>query len=224
MAITADSHPTLVDVTTRMDPDGSISAVSEILEQTNEILEDMVFMEGNLPTGHRTTIRTGLPVPTWHRLYGGVQPTKSQTAQITDTIGMMEAYAEVDKRLADLNGNTISFRSSEDKAHVQGMAHDLASTVFVGNEDVNPEKFNGLNVRFDDTTAGNGDNVILGGSLSGQTDNASIWLIGWGDESAFGLYPKGSQAGLQISDKGQVTIENADGSGGRMEGYRTHFA
>jgi hypothetical protein len=26
-----------------------------------------------------------------------------------------------------------------------------------------------------------------------------------------------------MSDKGQVTIENVDGAGGRMEGYRTHY-
>ena len=30
-------------------------------------------------------------------------------------------------------------------------------------------------------------------------------------------------AGMQVNDKGQVTIEDADGSGGRMEAYRTHF-
>jgi hypothetical protein len=29
--------------------------------------------------------------------------------------------------------------------------------------------------------------------------------------------------GLQMTDKGQVTIENVDGSNGRMEGYRTHY-
>jgi hypothetical protein len=27
----------------------------------NDVLEDAVFVEGNLPTGHRVSIRTGLP-------------------------------------------------------------------------------------------------------------------------------------------------------------------
>ena len=117
MSALATTHPTLLDLAKRTDPDGRISDIVEILNQTNEILSDMVWVEGNLTTGHRTTIRTGLPAPTWRKLYGGVQPTKSTSAQITDNCGMLEAYAEVDKALADLNGNTAEFRLSEDRPH-----------------------------------------------------------------------------------------------------------
>jgi hypothetical protein len=181
----------------------------------------MSWVEGNLPTGHRTTVRTGIPEPTWRKLYGGVQPTKSTTAQITDNTGMLEAYAEVDKALADLNGNTAEFRLSESKPHVEGMSQEMARTLFYGNEGTLPESFTGLTPRFNSTTAANGDNIILGGGNS--TDNRSIWLVGWGPNTVHGIIPKGSKAGLQMEDKGQVTIENADGAGGRMEAYRTHF-
>jgi hypothetical protein len=37
-----------------------IAAIVELLSQTNEILLDMMVVEGNLPTGHKTTVRTGL--------------------------------------------------------------------------------------------------------------------------------------------------------------------
>ena len=79
MAALATTNPTLADVARRMDPDGKIDTIVEILNETNEILEDATMIEGNLPTGHRTTIRTGLPTPTFRKLYGGVQPTKSTT-------------------------------------------------------------------------------------------------------------------------------------------------
>ena len=70
-------------------------------------------------------------------------------------------------------------------------------------------------------TAENADNVIdAGGSGS---DNTSIFLCVWGPNTGFGIVPKGSKAGLQVTDKGQVTIENVDGAGGRMEAYRTHY-
>ena len=45
----------------------------------------------------------------------------------------------------------------------------------------------------------------------------------WGNQTGHGIYPKGSVAGLQMNDKGQVTVENVDGNGGRMEAYRTHY-
>lgn len=221
MATLADTHPTLLDLARRTDPDGSIADIVEILNQTNEILTDMVWVEGNLVTGHRTTIRVGLPTPTWRKLYGGVQPTKSRTVQVTDSCSMLEAYAEVDKALADLNGNTAEFRLSEDRPHIEGMSEEVADTLFYGNEGTEPEAFTGLSPRFNDSTAANGDNVIKADGAG--SDNASIWLCVWGPNTGHGIVPKGSKAGLQMEDKGQVTIENVDGAGGRMEAYRSHY-
>ncbi|MEN9904244.1 MAG: Burkholderia phage vB BmuP [Pseudomonadota bacterium] len=221
MTALAANNPTLLDVAKRLDPDGKIASIVEILNATNPVLDDLAMVEGNLPTGHRTTIRTGLPAPTWRKLYGGVQPTKSTTVQVTDSAGMLEAYAEVDKALADLNGNTAAFRLSEDAAHIEGMGQEMASTLFYGNEGSEPEAFTGLAPRYNVKSAENGDNIIdAGGSGS---DNTSIWLCVWGNQTGHGIYPKGSLGGLQMTDKGQVTVENVDGNGGRMEAYRTHY-
>lgn len=223
MALLASTHPTLLDITKRLDPQGKVDTIAEILNQTNEILDDMVWLEGNLPTGHRTTIRSGLPTPTWRKLYGGVQPGKSTTVQVTDSTGMLEAYAEVDKALADLNGNSASFRLSEDRAHIEGMNQEFSSTLFYGNESNEPEAFTGFGARFNDQSAANGENIITSAATPDGTDNTSIWLVVWGPNTVHGIYPKGSKAGLNMEDKGQVTIENVDGNGGRMEAYRTHY-
>jgi hypothetical protein len=221
MSTLAANNPTLLDVAKRLDPDGKIASIVEIMNASNEVLTDMTMVEGNLPTGNKTTIRTGLPTPTWRKLYGGVQPGKSTTAQVTDNCGMLEAYAEVDKALADLNGNTAAFRLSEDAAHIEGMSQELAQTLFYGNESTEAEAFTGLAPRFNSLSAQNADNIISAGGSG--SDNTSIWLCVWGPQTGFGIYPKGSQGGLQMEDKGQVTIENVDGNGGRMEGYRTHY-
>ena len=221
MAALSTTNPTLLDLAKRLDPDGRIAAVVEILNQTNEILMDMSWVEGNLPTGHRTTIRSGLPTPTWRKLYGGVQPTKSRSVQVTDNTGMLEAYAEVDKALADLNGNTAAFRLSEDRPHIEGMNQEIAQTLFYGNEGTEPEAFTGLSPRFNSLSAANAENIIDAGGTG--TDNASIWLVVWGENTCHGIVPKGSTAGLKVEDKGQVTIEDVDGAGGRMEAYRTHY-
>lgn len=224
MATLSTINPTLADIAKMTAPDGKIAKIIEVMQQTNELLDDMVWIEGNLPTGHRTTSRSGLPTPTWRRLNYGVQPTKETSIQVTDNCGMLEDYAEVDKALADLNGNTPAFRLRSDKAHIQGMMHEVAKTVFYGNETTTPEMFTGLSPRFSTrnvATAASARNVIHGGG-AGAT-NTSIWLVVWGESMVHGIYPKGSQSGLQHQDKGQVTIENADGNGGRMEAYRSHY-
>ena len=217
------NNPTLLDLAKATDPDGKIASIVEILNETNEILADMSWVEGNLPTGHRSSIRTGLPTPTWRKLYGGVQPNKATNVQVTDNTGMLEAYAEVDKALADLNGNTAAFRLSEDRAHIEGMNQEISETLFYGNEGTEPEAFTGFAPRYNSLTAENADNFIDVGSNSG--DGASIWLIVWGPNTVHGIVPKGSTAGLQMNDKGLVTIEDASGGSdtGRMEAYRTHY-
>lgn len=222
MATLTANYPTLVDVAKRLDPDGKIADIAEMLAQTNEVLLDMIFLEGNLPTGHRTTVRTGLPSVAWRLLNGGVTPSKSTTAQIDEQIGMLEAYSEVDVELANLNGNAAAFRLSEAQAFIESMNQEMAQTLFYGNSGVNPEEFTGLSVRYSSSTAGNGQNVIKAGGVG--ADNTSIWLIVWGNNTVHGIYPKGSAAGLSHRDLGEVTIENANGIGGaRMQAYRDHW-
>ncbi|EBR2208734.1 hypothetical protein C3S60_10410 [Salmonella enterica] len=219
MAVKGINAATLTDVAKRLDPNGKIDKIAELLAQTNPILQDMMFVEGNLPTGHRTTVRTGLPATTWRLLNYGVQPSKSTTAQVTDACGMLEAYAEVDKALADLNGNTAEFRLSEDRAFIESMNQNMAETLFYGNTSLNPERFMGMAPRYNDKSAANGKNIIDAGGT--QTDNASIWLMCWGENTVHGIYPKGSKAGLQHNDLGEQTL--IDANGGKYQGYRTHY-
>ena len=48
-----------------------------------------------------------------------------------------------------------------------------------------------------------------------------MWLVGWGPLTVHGIYPRGTEAGLQQEDKGKTTITKPDGS--LFEAYRTHF-
>ena len=222
MAVHGETVATLGDIAKRLDANGKIDKIVEMLTQTNEVLEDMLYREGNLPTGHKSTIRVGLPSAAWRLLNYGVPQSKSKTQQITDTCGMLEAYAEVDKALADLNGNTSAFRLSEDQAFIESMNQEMAHTLFYGDTGKNPERFLGLAPRFsslDKAKAATAENIIDAGGTG--ADLTSIWLPSWGDQTAFGIYPKGSSAGFQHSDLGQVTLRDA--SGGQYEGYRTHY-
>ena len=233
MGVNNNLNPSYLDWSNRQDADGKVSRVIELLNQFNGVLGDMTATEGNLPTGHRTTIRSGLPIPTWRRLYGGVQPSKSTTVQVTDACGMLEAYSEIDKALADLNGTTSEFLMSESLPFIEGMSQEAARCLFYGDESSQPAAFTGLAPRFSTKTIANAQsafNVVdfLSDSGGAGTANSyvSAWLVVWGPNTVTGIYPKGSKAGLYIEDKGQVTVENADSTTigtGRMEAYRTHF-
>lgn len=200
---------TLLDWAKRLDPDGKVPVIVELLSQTNEILMDMLWREGNLPTGHRTTVRTGLPAVAWRLLNAGVLASKSTTAQIDEQAGMLEAWSSVDKDLAMLNGNINAFRLSEAKAFLEAMNQEMAQTIFYGNAGLAPEEFTGLSVRYSLSTAANGSHVLKAGGAG--ADNASMWLVVWGEETITGIFPKGSKAGLIHEDKGEQIIQNAGG-------------
>lgn len=220
MATLATDTLTLADWAKRQDPNGQVADIVELLSQTNEILADMQWREGNLPTGHRTTVRVGLPSVAWRLLNYGVPPSKSVTMQADDSCGMLEAFSEVDKDLAMLNGNTAAFRLSEARSFLEAMNLEMATTLFYGNTAVTPNKFLGLAPRYSLLSAGNGGNIIDAGGTD-AADNASIWLVVWGDQTVHGIFPKGSLAGLQREDLGLETVQLSDGS--RLRAYREHF-
>lgn len=203
---------TLLDVARTLDPNGSTAAIAELLSQENEMLMDMPWYEGNLPTGHRTTVRTGLPDVVFRKLNGGVPPSKATTAQIDEACAILEARSEIDKDLAMLNGNTNAFRLSQAKAFLESMNQRMQRQVIYGDK-LTPEGFVGLSPRFDDvpTTVGGAENKVNVLDAGGTgTDNTSIWLVGWGQHSIHGIYPKGSQAGLVHTDLGEIDAFDAN--------------
>ncbi len=220
MATLTSTNPTLADLASRMTADGKIDPmIVEMLAETNEMLDDMTFIEANGFTEHKTTVRSGLPAGTWRKLNYGVQPEKSRTVPIKDSLGMLETYAEVDKALADLNGNSAAWRMSEERAFVEGMNQTLATSLIYGDSSLDPEKFMGLAPRYNSLSAENAINIVDAGGTG--SDNTSIWLIVWGPNTCHGIYPKGSNAGLQVRDLGEDTL--TDAAGGRYQGYRTHY-
>lgn len=214
---------TLADWAKRLDPDGKTPKIVELLAQTNEVLADMQYVEGNLPTGHRTTVRTALPTVSWRRLNEGVTPSKSTTAQQDEGCGMLNAWSEVDIELANLNGNSAEFRLSEGQAFIEAMNQEMAQTLFYGNAGTAPQEFTGFAPRYADITGTNAQNMIDAGGAG--SDNTSIWFICWGANTVHGIFPKGSKAGLEHKNHGEQTIETVGGSaaGTRMRVFQDEW-
>lgn len=214
-------NPTLADVAARTDGQGGIIAnLVEMLSEMNEVLLDMTWIEANNQTEHRTTVRTEMPDYGWRAFYEGVDPSKSTVAQISDSIGMLEAYSEIDKSLADLNGNSAAWRMSEERAFIESMNQGMVSALWYGNIAKQGKAFSGFAPRFSDKAkAENGRNILDAGGTG--ADNTSIWLVVWGPNTCHGIYPKGSKAGLTHKDLGETTLR--DSQNRLFQGYRSHY-
>ena len=131
MAVIGSTALTLADWAARRDDKG-IAIIVDLLSQANEILDDMLWVEGNLTTGHKTTVTTSLPSGTWRPMNVGVARNKGTTAQLIATCGNLEAYSVMDKDLADLAGDTRRVPAEGGRLFFEGMSQQMAGQMFYG--------------------------------------------------------------------------------------------
>ena len=181
--------------------------IIELMNKTNDIMDDVPWMEANQSDGHLTRIRTGLPAVYWRRLYQGTPPAKSQWSQVKEGCGILEAIMELDVEEIRLYGDRDrSFRMSEGIAFAEAMRQKVARTLFYGDSNRNPDEFNGLAMRY---PASDAENVLdAGGRDDGCT---SLWLVSWGPQSVHGIYPKGSRGGLSHEDLKTYMAQDGNG-------------
>lgn len=219
MAVLDATKLTLADWAKRLDPDGSVADIAEMLSQTNAILKDAVYKPGNEPTSHRVTIRTGLPTVYYRALNAGVPNSKSTTAQVVEGMAMLEARSLIDMKELKLNGNSAEFMMSESRPFLEAMNQTQAYGMLYGNPAVDPKQYLGLATRYSSLSAGNAQNIIDAGGAG--SDNTSVYLVVWGNETVFCTFPPGSQAGLQTKPLGEQPVPDA--AGNRYQAMETVF-
>ena len=222
MALVGNTYLTLKDKFAQKENGKIATTIVDLLSQSNVLLEDAVVRECNEGSTHKTTVRNGLPEVEFRKFYQGVTCSKGEYTQITDTTGMLEVYSQVDKSLADLEGDTEQFRMNEAQAFLESMNNTVQENIFYGSKATNPAGFDGLSVRYNkisNDTKSIGYRVLDAGG-KGNT-NTSIWFVTWGDLHTHLLYPKGSQMGLMHTNKGSQTATDANGN--MYEVYRDHF-
>lgn len=205
----AVTNPTIVDVEKIRDPNGSGSlSVVQALAQKNSFIRSMHWKEGNLDTGHMVARQNALPSVSWVTINDGVTPSKDNNDSYTEGCGMLEGLSSLDEKLVALNGGA-AYRASLDNAFTSSMANTLESAFIYESTLANPERILGLAPRLNSTSGKFGKQMVLCDAAASGSDQTSIWLIGWGENTVYGISPKGKGAGLRATDKGNVRTESS---------------
>lgn len=221
MAVLPNGQPTLVDVASQISDNGSALPIAELLHLTNPAFNDIPMVEANSTTGHKISARQSLPDTVLRRINQGIKPTKSSYGSILEAPGLFNALGQVDSKLVELAVDKARFRFNENKGHIESMGQKFFKTLLYGDPSVTPEEFLGIAPRYDSLAAADRTSVQIfdaGGSGGNLT---SIYLVGWGEGSVYGFYPRGTKAGIQHKPLPEAMID--DGAGGRFLGYEDWF-
>lgn len=223
MADIVKDYYTLRDIAAQENPDGTAATVAEILDRANPMVHDMPFVEGNLDVGERITVRTKLGNPKWKRYNEHVKPSVTRTTQVDEITGHLEDWSEVDCDLADKAKNLGNFLVREAKPKMEAMAQEMSTAYIYASLSDDPKTFNGFFTRLNtlNDVYMNGEPIVIDAGGTNKGGLASMLFVGWGNSTVYGIYPKGSTAGLKFEDKGKVTSENEDGY---LDVYRSKFS
>ena len=194
-------NPTLLDIQKITDPNGAIMPVVQSLQQRNRFIASMVGKTGNLDTGHRVASQNSLPSVSWVKLNQGVAASKMTTDTFDEGCGILEGLSSIDERVAEINGNSVAYRAAADDAFLSQMGNTLEQAFFYESTAVHPERILGLSGRLGLSTSKYGNQILKAGG-SGSNTSTSIWLVGWGDRTVYGISPRGQVTGLQMKDRG----------------------
>jgi hypothetical protein len=153
----------------------------------------------------------------------GVTPTRGDTSQVEEDIGMLEARAEIDDRLMRIASDPAKLRDNENRPFIEGIGQEFANTFIAGSRTSSPEEFNGLETRYSTIDSGQWRTVFNNGESAGST-NTSIWIVQWGETLAHLIYPKNSkQLGITETDLGLETVFEAGSTTAKFSAWVTKF-
>jgi hypothetical protein len=230
MAAKGTSLLTLADVAKSKNK--QIGKVAEVLSRQDGMIRDTPFMEMNEGTKHVETIRSGLPEVYYRKANQPIPASKSTTEERTYGAAHFESKSQIDRMVAARGGrDRIAYnRWNQATGHLQAMAQEHADLLLYGSPDDDTRKVPGLSDIFStlSTSVETSKQIVDFGGVG--NDNTSIWLVYWGENSAFGVYPAGTQAGLKRTDMTpspdqfvQIHGTDENGNPGTFWGYEEDF-
>lgn len=216
---------TLYDLAKRYGAQGS-TAISKIVEMqavTNDIFQVLPFKECNDGSREKTGIRTKLPESYWRSINKGVPPSNSAATSLTFTCGLLESYNDIDEEIVDSQPNAKQYRLDEDHAHQAGMANQICETILYGDEKIQPAGFSGFGAFYSKPGADMWGKQIVNAGGSTANKMTSLYIVKFGAEGVYGIYPKGTKAGYSMLDLGKQWHETDAATKAGYMAYKTQF-
>lgn len=220
---------TLADVAKSKDKE--VGKVAEVLVRENPMLNDIPYRVMNEGTIHKEDIRSALPSVYYRKANQAIPASKTTTEERTFSATHFESKSQIDSKVASRGGmKNINYnRWNQAQGHLQAHAIEHANLLVYGSPSDDHQKVAGLfDIYSTLNTSEETHRQVIDGGGSGA-DNTSILLAHWGEQSLFGIYPEGTQAGLKRTDRSagnkevQIQATDINGNPGSFYGFEEQF-
>jgi hypothetical protein len=201
----------------KLDEKSPISRFAKVIHESNPILRDMPILPSNEILGYTGTRETSLPTPQIIKVGDGWDASKAEWDSFSEVISMFKDRIDVPRDVIRIQKNKAEKMRLIRSEHQEGFSQGVSNHLINGSSSADPEKFDGLGVRYNTPDASNelsptnGDYGVYDGGGTGSA-TTSIWLLQWGEGKIHGLCPMNDQhKGLRIEDMGRqyYTAENS---------------
>lgn len=204
--------------------------VAEVLVQSQPMIADCPATVMNEGVRHIESLRSDLPAVYYRKANQAIPASKTTIEDREFQAAHFESKSQLDEAVAKRGGvqNIAKNRQNQAKGHIQAMANEHADLFIYGSPAGDHRKVPGLADIFSTRAATEPTSkqiIHAGGSGS---DNTSMWLIYWGEQTVFAVYPEGSEYGLTRKDRSpgdsiQISTLDINGAPGTFWGYEEDF-
>jgi hypothetical protein len=226
---------TLPDVLRHQAPDGSFMPAIDVLSGRWPMMEEGYWLQGNDDTSHEYLRMAYEPTGTLVRYNEGTAFESAATTVVREQLARMESMLRIDTRILEKSNDPVRYRRDMEAAHVRGMikqwskivlgVRDTSSGPWYGDMGRDQKSINGLTNRYKalTTVASLVDNVR---SLGGATANvqSSIWLVKWGPQGVFFIYPKSVSRTLTVRDLKEQVVYDTNSPARPYTAIMTNFS
>lgn len=229
MAVLGTDYLTLSDAKALLDK--SIADVAEVLVQALPIINDIPYIEMNKGVKHVVALRSDLPEVYYRKANQAVPASKTTIEEREFVAAHFESKSVMDEAVAEYGGkDRVGVnRWNQAEGHIQANANELADMILYGSPEEDHRKVPGLfHILSTLNTAEPTSKQIIDAGGTGS-DNSSILFVSWGKGKVYGVFERGTQAGLRRIDRSpgntRVQIAGATETGGTgwYWGYEENF-
>ncbi len=213
----------LNEIANRMDRDGGLGELAFSMMEKNQLLEVLPFSQANAETHHNFAKVVNMPSGTWTRRDKGVDPEHGGTVPAKEYMGTIESYSHVDVRnFRGVDRTTAAgIRLTEDKLFMTGLTQNVSNKIIYGDLGTYPDALDGIFSRANWNQLDTGYVIDAAKTTPTASELMSILVVEVGPETLYGIYPKGTKAGMETEDKGEEPHYDSDSK--RYDVLTTHF-